>query len=374
MEYEFRVQDPSAATTVYLFEELIAQIGTAAHVDALFAFASRAGVLNLIGDPITRDFLRRGGTARLLVGLDAITDRQALEALVDIQAEFPGFKVFVFKNVTAKLFHPKVVRTARSSGAGAVVVGSGNLTPGGLRDNIEAYSVFRFKKAETPDFSAWDDFYTRHVAEITAIDVGALERGDRNRLRATSVRTTARGAPASADEKAAAAAAATEGEQDAEAPLADLVPDLSVAARMLVAEVPRAAGRWHQIHFNRDVSQQFFRAAPGTSERVFLRRLDGAGSVVLEPPRPVVLSAVNLNHKIEFGAHHGDPYPAAGRPVLVIRELGLRQFLYVMLMPGDAGHAEMNTFLAANPSLGRGLRRVISDRATVRAAWPGLPI
>jgi len=308
------------------------------------------------------------------VGLDAITDRSTLEALAAVEAEFPEFHAFVFQNKSAKLFHPKIVRTARHNGAGCLIVGSGNLTPGGFKDNIEAYAVLRYVRAEAPDLAPWDGFYALHAIEITSIDAAALARGDRNRFRANNVRATARGAAAPLQEQALAAEAATEGERDAEAPLADIVPDVDVDARMLVAEVPKAGGRWHQIHFNADVSDTFFRVQPGTNQRAFLRHLDPLGNAVLEPPRPCVLSPVNLNHKIEFGAHKGEAYPAAGRPILVVRELGLRQFIYLMLMPGQTGHTQMTTLLSLNPSVGRGLRRFITNHATVKAAWPTLPI
>ncbi len=356
-----------------MFEEIVQQLTTAVELDAIFAFASRAGVQNLLQDPACNAFLKRGGKARVLVGLDAITDRPTLETLTDIEAQFPSFRAFVFKNASAKLFHPKVVRTTEGKGSGCIVVGSGNLTPGGLRENIEAYSVLRFKKAEAPDLTPWDTFYTAHAIEITPIDPAALERGDRNRFRSNTTRATARAAAAPAPEKVVAAAAVTEGEEDAQAALADILPDTHSPARMLVAEVPKAGGRWNQIHFNVDVSEGFFRAEPDSNQRVFLRRLQGI-DVVLEPPRPVVLSHTNLNRKIEFAAHHGEPYPAAGRPILVIRELGLRQFVYLMLLPGEAGHTEMSALLAANPSVGKGLRRFITDRATVQTAWPELPI
>jgi hypothetical protein len=103
-------------------------------------------------------------------------------------------------------------------------------------------------------------------------------------------------------------------------------------------------------------------------------RREPSGAVQAEPARPVVFSSTNVNHKIEFGAHAGEDYPANGPPILVVRELGLRTHIYVMLFPGEPGHTEMAGLLTAEPKIGRGVPRVITNRARVEAAWPSLPI
>ena len=90
--------------------------------------------------------------------------------------------------------------------------------------------------------------------------------------------------------------------------------------------------------------------------------------------RAGIYSAINVNHRIEFGAHHGDAYPTAGPPIIVVRELGLRLHLYLMLFPGESGYSEMQTVVTSRPNIGRGLPRVIVTHADVAAAWPGLPI
>ena len=156
--YRFCLQDPSAGTTVYLFEELVGQLGdpAASRLDALFGFASRHGVASLLQDDAFDTFMRTGGAARLLVGLDFVTDRRALEVLEWGVSEYPGLEVYVIKDGHAGLFHPKAIRVLRKDGSGATVVGSGNLTPGGFRENIEAYSVFEHDVGASPDLSAWD--------------------------------------------------------------------------------------------------------------------------------------------------------------------------------------------------------------------------
>ena len=57
MEYEFHVQDPTTPDTVYLFEAIVRAFHGATSCAGIFAFASRAGVDLLLGDPEIRSFL-----------------------------------------------------------------------------------------------------------------------------------------------------------------------------------------------------------------------------------------------------------------------------------------------------------------------------
>jgi hypothetical protein len=379
MSYELRFQDPAAATTRYLYEEIVAQLldPGVTEIEAVFAFASYHGVLGLTQDPAFQDFIRRG-TFRLLVGLDAVTDRRALEVLRDAEAaHHPRFEVKVFKNEQPGLFHPKIVRSFIAGGSGCLVVGSGNLTPGGLRGNIEAYSVLRYEPDSAPDQSAWDTFLLEHEAEITSIDADALDRGERNGQQARLGRRLARRSRRPRrDLRVRPEAVLEEITGEAEVPISveEASPQPAPTDRMLVAEVPRAGGRWHQVHFNEPAVRDYFRARPGTPDRVYMFRREPSGAVRAEPARPVVFSSANVNHRIEFGAHAGEGYPPDGPPILVVRELGLRTHIYVMLFPGESGYTEMAGLLAAEPKIGRGVPRVITNRALVEAAWPYLPI
>ena len=232
-----------------------------------------------------------------------------------------------------------------------------------------------YELADAPDQSEWDAFIVSHASEITAIDADALERGERNAQRAAVGRRLARRA-ARRGRRARPDAIVEELTAEADQPISveEAAPSPQPSDRMLVAEVPSAGGRWHQVHFNEPAIDRYFRAKPNTPDRVYLFRLDPSGEVVAEPARPVVYSPSNVNHKIEFSAHSGEAYPAAGKPILVLRELGLRTHLYVMLFPGEPGHAEMLGLLGAEPPIGLGVPRVITTRARVLASWPSLPI
>ena len=361
MEYEFHVQDPTTPDTVYLFEAIIGAVRGATSFDGIFAFASRAGVDSLFGDPEIRSFLD-GSTMSLLIGLDAITNRETLQRLKELEAEHADLQVRVFRNPTNALFHPKVARFKYADGSRSMIVGSGNLTPGGLRQNFEAFSVFRTAQSETMDSSSWDRFLADHAGDVRPIDEDALERAARNVARR----------PARDIEPASGVSAPIQSAGH------DSVPDVAVvlagASRFLVARVPKAGNRWHQVHFNVPVIEGFFRVRPNTTQRVYLRECKQDGTLGDEEWRPCVYSDANKNLKIEIASHHGEPYPDGGPPIAVYRELHARSFAYMLLMPGDPGYDAMFELTETRTTVGPGARRVIIDHEDIRDAWPTSPL
>jgi hypothetical protein len=99
---------------------------------AAIAFVKRSGT-QFIRQPL-RDFSGRG-QARISVGVDLFgTSREGLNDLLEAT---PGGQVFVYRNNGPYTFHPKVY-LFKSEHRADVLVGSGNLTGGGLFTNYEA--------------------------------------------------------------------------------------------------------------------------------------------------------------------------------------------------------------------------------------------
>jgi hypothetical protein len=143
---------------------------------------------------------------------------------------------------------------------------------------------------------------------------------------------------------------------------------------VLVAQVPRASGRWHQVHFNADISTRFFRVEPGADKQVAVERVDGGGVLHRSVSRPLVWSKTNKNRKIEFDFGDVIDYPANGRPLLMVLELDLRTFRYILLLPDDAGYDSMLSLNLSEESQGKGLPRIITTLDEVEARWPGCPL
>ena len=354
MHCEFHLQDPTSPDTVYLFEALLEAAQEAVSGIGVFAFASRAGVESLIEDAMMQSFLDRG-TFILLVGIDAITDHNTLVRLQELEREHDRLKVRVFRNPTDMLFHPKIARFHYQDGGQAIVVGSGNLTPGGLRQNFEAFSIIRTRRQETLDLSSWDRFFRDQKQHIRPIDDEALERASRN---VSKRRDEAEAARRRRPGTAAAGKAGSSSE----------------LGRFLVARVPKAGSRWHQVHFNQAVIDQFFRVKPQTAQRVYLKEVHQDGRIGETEVRPCVYSAANKNMKIEIGSHHGHAYPKEGPPIAVFRELRARSFRYMLLMPNETGYPQMYALTDTLPSVGKGLRRVFASGDDIRGVWAECPL
>lgn len=362
MELRFCIQDPTHLETTYLYEAIIAATVGAAAWRGIYAFASRDGVDHLIEDPTVHEFMRAGGEMDLLVGIDAVTNRPTLERLRELERKNRHFRPKVFWNDSRGLFHPKLSDFRYRDGRRTVVIGSGNLTPGGLMNNFEAYTIISAPRAEEFDMSALDEFVARHAEQIRDIDDEALERAARNLIR-----------PIRGARQAGGVVIPRVRGRRAEPAAGTPVPE-EAFGRILIAQVPKAGGRWAQVHFNADVVRVYFRISDYQTQRVYLTQVAPDSTRAEVEVRPCVYSQRNKNHKIEIGAARGEVYPDENPPLLVFRERQLRAFDYMLLMPGQDGYGPLFDLTGQLPALGRGHPRVTTDMETLERSWPGCPL
>ena len=362
MEIQFCIQDPSHSETAHLHGAIRRAAVQASAWRGVYAFASPDGVDWLFDDPIIDQLLTDGCQVDLVVGLDAITNRRTLEHLQKLETRHENFRPRVFWNEIAQLFHPKLSEFTYPDGRRTLIVGSGNLTPAGLVNNVEGYTIISADPHETIDVSDLDQFIARHADSIRQIDEEALARAEQNlvRRRAGRVRLTA---------------------PQRSRKIQKLVPvhgeDHPVRVdRVLIAQAPRAGNRWSQIHFNADVVKSYFRVSDLANQRVYLTPVLSDGARSNTEVRPCILSSANKNHKIEFGEAKGKAYPelGQGRPVLVLRERQVRVFDYMLLFPGFDGHMELIGLTDTLPRVGNGLPRVMTDLDRLEQAWAECPL
>lgn len=360
MNYNFHIQDPSNPATTYLYETIVGVAQDAVAWRGMYAFASHGGVDKLIADDAVVSFFKRGGEASLIIGIDAVTNRAALEKLTHYAVKHPCFSPSVFWTPANGLFHPKLSHFRHADGRETLIVGSGNLTPGGLSSNFEAYTVIASEPGEALDLSSFDAFVARHAGIILPIDEKALERAALNIIQ--RVKGKAKVVPAEA--------------LDDMVPGPDVLPGTVNAQtqRVLVAQIPKAGGRWTQAHFNADIVQQFFRITDRAVQRVFLTYVNSVGARGEEHPRRCVFSQSNKNYKIEIETDGQVDYPAEGRPIAVFAERNVRIFDYLLLMPGAPGYAQMLHLTETLPQVGKGTARVLTDTDSLRQVWPTCPL
>ena len=114
---------------------------------AAVAFVKRSGTKH-IREPLEA-FSRSGRTVKISAGVDA--GGTSIEGLTDLlQALDKRGDLFVFNNANSSTFHPKIY-LFRNDSAAEIVVGSGNLTEGGLYTNYEASFLVRLDLAIPAD-------------------------------------------------------------------------------------------------------------------------------------------------------------------------------------------------------------------------------
>lgn len=127
-----RAETPGAALNRLLESSARVRIAT--------AFLKNSG-WGLVKNSVT-NLLGRQGSIEILVGLDfRLTEPSALMAVMTIASANPGLGLFAFSDPSSDdvpAFHPKLYIGTSPTGDGRAIVGSSNLTRGGLETNQEA--------------------------------------------------------------------------------------------------------------------------------------------------------------------------------------------------------------------------------------------
>ena len=128
------------------------------------AFVKRSGVVHIADN--LRTFARRG---RVLMTVGVSMGGTSIEGLTSLlECLNDHGEVWVFHNENGPTFHPKMYVFSNDTNA-EVIIGSGNLTQGGLFDNYEASIALTLNLADPDDRALLDgvetilDAYTNHV-------------------------------------------------------------------------------------------------------------------------------------------------------------------------------------------------------------------
>jgi hypothetical protein len=93
--------------------------------------------MNHVDDSMRR-CLHKGGSGEILVGIDLPSDPKALQQLIRIEGNYAGqLKVKIFRRLKSRIFHPKLFIFEGRNGKNSAIIGSSNLTGGGLTENYE---------------------------------------------------------------------------------------------------------------------------------------------------------------------------------------------------------------------------------------------
>ncbi len=293
-----------------------------------------------------------GADFNLVVGTDSITNTAAVARLSHLETIRPRLRAKAFLSPMSSLFHPKLAWFEHRDHL-SVIVGSGNLTMGGLLSNWEAMAVLKLTGADADGaLREIQDFLSHHAAALLPI---------------SDSRVAARVAENDGDERSLRRPTARV--QPAEIPSA-----VDGANEVLIAEIPASGGRWKQANFDRSSYEEFFGAKVGSQRRIVLRSVSQDGVLGVIESRPSV-EVASSNYRFELAAAAGIPYPTTGAPIGVFVRLATGQFIYMLLLPGDAGYEHTSAFLTDRwNGPAREKRRVRSTVADLRAAWHDAPL
>lgn len=311
----------------------------------MMAFASAGGVKDFFDVPAMGTLASRG-EMQLFVGLDAITTPAVLENLRDREQSSRGhLTVRVIMPSADFLFHPKFFLFQTGEASGSLVVGSGNMTVGGLADNVEAFSVVRLDAGGLADANASiDGFLTRHKVRVRPIDDEAMHAAAENVLPGRPPQRRPGPGPGSTT---------------------------ALSGAFLIAEVPKSGNRWRQVNFTQNVMDTFFRVQPGGAVRMRAMRADS--TLEAEEMRARVDSGPSHNFRVELKAEGPEAYPRGGRPIALIRRHGAR-FIYRVYLPSAPEHAELDRLLGQSTTPSREVRRLVLTAAQIQASWAQCPM
>lgn len=120
-----------------LSEAIRAGLEASRSVCMAYALVSLGGIDSI--KEALHEFLKKGGKAKLLIGVDLPTSPEALDELVDLRDQYKGqIDLKRFQSSENRIFHPKLIIFNASTRTSSAIVGSSNLTHGGLAQNWEA--------------------------------------------------------------------------------------------------------------------------------------------------------------------------------------------------------------------------------------------
>lgn len=339
------IQDSQWPDSTYLLEEILVACEDATSGMGVFAFASAPGVKLLLRDPEFSRFLSKS-PFELVVGVDAITDINALDAISATAGEHPNLTPRVFLgSMPGSVFHPKMCWFRHPSG-GVCLVGSGNLTPGGLRGNCEAFSIARLTTVQLRTLQRkWNSWSRFHESDLLPVDDPRVRRRARENARRNRAQTRPQRNILVEDRNGNISVG----------------PATTDATAVLIAEIPRGGNRWNQANFDIDTFSGFFGAKPGRTQRIMLTHVDTRGLTGPPEVRPSV-AVKSHNYRFELEAASDLQYPSRGRPIAIFVRVATRTFRYRLLMPGTGSHRLASEYLKRRcPYEARRVRRLLTN-------------
>lgn len=338
----------------------------------VFAFATKGGIEALLACPNIMHMLEHQRPFHLIVGVDAITNVEALLYLSEKVDLFKGaLKANVFFHGTpGNTFHPKFSWFIQENVL-KLLTGSGNLTLSGLGKfptkgshfgNWEAFSLQNFTTKFVVVKKQIDDWLAEQskLGTLCKLDDERVREMAMFNARTRIVRPPSVGKP----------------------PLVPVPVDgvEFETPEVLVREL--SSNRLGQADVGRAALVEFFGYIEGQKKKIFIQHVSSANQLgpVLEDHLFVNASS---NYRLELRAITGLGYAAAravasdgSHLILVATKLDHRSFRYTILPVTSVDHSQVKALLEPLPAKikkGRHMREVRVTPDQLLAAWPKAP-
>ena len=349
--------EPSLLTT------LLGALPAGSAAGGIFAWTNTYGIAAFLGSDIFQQFIKAHPFA-LVVGTDSITNEAALDALIELDSRYGQLAVQMFVHDRNVLFHPKMAWVETSTGV-RLLVGSGNLTRGGLQASWEIFtdSALEGEDAETA-VTALHDWHREHANYL--LDLSDPRVREAVKLNVPSERSLRQRPKTGAKESA---------KPITPAPKAISATGNAVLATELPKNRKNSAGEsmFSQANFTKELFETYFSVENNTTE-LLLVPVDSDGSLGELETRLGRFKEVSVNYYFELAAASGLAHPGVA-PIAVFLRLDTGAYLYLFRLAGEPGFTELSTLLNRFPAAqARQMRRGTMSAADLEQAWPDCPL
>lgn len=312
------------------------------------AFASGSGVEAL--EPFFDIFLSDGNSIEIVIGIDRNgTNREAVARLFALQESYLGqFSCYVFHAPSnTDIFHPKLY-VHRSLAYVSAIVGSANLTLGGLGNNFESLFAYRDLPVRSKEANHLMDVWNTYAAPKVPLKTRFLRRLTRTYAREL-LRTLPKSSSIEGDRASKGVKAVWESVSRVKLPRSNE----RIQTQRSIAHVPVSAfllidilteTRSTQMQLPLAVVEKFFRFAKDQEGSIQLSYIRG-GQVTQPIERKIVISSGNqmqrLMRRIEM-----PQIAAQGRPLAAIFcRLAARKFAVALVPKATSSYKKVSGIL-----------------------------
>lgn len=363
----------------------------------LVAFASYGGITALT--PYIMRAKNNGVNIKIILGVDQkCTSKEALEEVLSWDVDS-----FIYYTLNTNIFHPKVY-LFENSDYYTLIVGSNNLTEGGLVRNVECSLLVQDMQGTSVHcafYSYWkgilnsteeniysitqeliDKLYEDKIipsdserAQLSAEKRAIVSSGDKNlsffkksgiqknpdgfepnHLR-RHIKTKKMGQPS-----------------DTTKPAEEIETPLEIGEEVLIAEIG-GGPRWKQVNFPINIFEEFFGAERGNNDYwISIMNIAQDGSLGEVEKRQAV-SVKSRNYRFEIhcketkGKYPGDDV----RPIVIFVKLDSDEFLYQVLLSEHDAYEKVKEYLyRETKNKARELKRAIVHVEALHALYPKL--